>query len=47
MGYIYKIQNQINKKCYIGVTKKSKPYLRFNEYKYKIEYDIRYSALHP
>jgi group I intron endonuclease len=45
MGYIFKITNHINKKCYIGVTKKSNPYLRFNEYKRKIEKDIRYSAL--
>ena len=42
MGYIYKITNQINKKCYIGVTKKSNPYLRLNEYKRKIEKDIKY-----
>ena len=45
MGYIYKITNQINKKCYIGVTKKSNPYLRLNEYKRKIEKDIKYSVL--
>ena len=36
MGYIYKITNNISKKCYIGETKKSNPYLRWNEHKKKL-----------
>ena len=45
MGYIYKITNQISKKCYIGETKKSNPYLRWNEHKRKIEQGIGCPAL--
>jgi group I intron endonuclease len=45
MGYIYKITNIITKKCYIGETKKSNPYLRWNEHKRKIEQGIGCPAL--
>jgi group I intron endonuclease len=45
MGYIYKITNQISKKCYIGETKKNNPYLRWNEHKRKIEQGIGCPAL--
>lgn len=45
MGYIYKITNQISKKCYIGVTKKNNPYIRWNEHKRKIEQGIGCPAL--
>ena len=45
MGYIYKITNQISKKCYIGETKKSNPYLRWNEHKRKIDQGIGCPAL--
>lgn len=45
MGYIYKITNMITKKCYIGETKKSNPYLRWNEHKRKIEQGIGCPAL--
>jgi group I intron endonuclease len=45
MGYIYKITNQLSKKCYIGETKKSNPYLRWNEHKRKIEQGIGCPAL--
>jgi group I intron endonuclease len=45
MGYIYKITNQISKKCYIGETKKSNPILRWNEHKRKIEQGIGCPAL--
>ena len=45
MGYIYKITNNISKKCYIGETKKSNPYLRWNEHKRKIEQGIGCPAL--
>jgi group I intron endonuclease len=45
MGYIYKITNQISKKCYIGETLKTNPYLRWNEHKRKIEQGIGCPAL--
>lgn len=45
MGFIYKITNQISKKCYIGETKKSNPYIRWNEHKRKIEQGIGCPAL--
>ena len=45
MGYIYKITNNISKKCYIGETKKNNPYLRWNEHKRKIEQGIGCPAL--
>jgi len=45
MGYIYKIINRISKKCYIGETKKSNPYIRWNEHKRKIEQGIGCPAL--
>ena len=45
MGFIYKIQNTITKKCYIGETKKSNPELRWNEHKRKIEKGIGCPAL--
>lgn len=45
MGFIYKITNIISKKCYIGETKKSNPYLRWNEHKRKIEKGIGCPAL--
>jgi len=45
MGYIYKITNRISKKCYIGETKKSNPYIRWNEHKRKIEQGIGCHAL--
>lgn len=45
MGYIYKITNKITNKCYIGETKKSNPYLRWNEHKSKIEKGIGCPAL--
>ena len=45
MGFIYKITNIISKKCYIGETNKSNPYLRWNEHKRKIEKGIGCPAL--
>jgi group I intron endonuclease len=45
MGYIYKITNLISKKCYIGETKKSNPFIRWNEHKRKIEQGIGCPAL--
>jgi group I intron endonuclease len=45
MGFIYKITNIISKKYYIGETKKSNPYLRWNEHKRKIEKGIGCPAL--
>jgi len=45
MGFIYKITNQISKKCYIGETKKNNPYIRWNEHKRKIEQGIGCPAL--
>jgi group I intron endonuclease len=40
MGYIYKITNIINNKCYIGETKKNNPECRWNEHKSKINKGI-------
>jgi len=45
MGFIYKITNTISNKCYIGETKKSNPYLRWNEHKRKITQGIGCPAL--
>jgi group I intron endonuclease len=45
MGFIYKITNIITNKCYIGETKKSNPYLRWNEHKRKITQGIGCPAL--
>jgi len=45
MGYIYKITNTISKKCYIGETKKTNPYLRWNEHKRKIDKGLGCPAL--
>jgi group I intron endonuclease len=45
MGFIYKITNIISNKCYIGETKKSNPYLRWNEHKRKITQGIGCPAL--
>jgi hypothetical protein len=45
MGFIYKITNTISNKCYIGETKKSNPYLRWNEHTRKITQGIGCPAL--
>ena len=45
MGFIYKIQNIITNKCYIGETQKTNPLLRWNEHKSKIEKGIGCPAL--
>jgi group I intron endonuclease len=45
MGFIYKITNNTNGKCYIGETMKSNPELRWNEHKRKIEKGIGCPAL--
>lgn len=45
MGYIYKITNIINKKCYIGETIKNNPERRWNEHKSKINMGIGCPAL--
>jgi group I intron endonuclease len=37
MGYIYKITNTINNKCYIGVTTKMNPYERWKAHKSAIK----------
>jgi len=33
MGYIYKITNSVNKKCYIGITTQSNPNKRWSNHK--------------
>ena len=38
MGYIYKITNTINNKCYIGITTKKNPKDRWNGHKRSIKY---------
>lgn len=38
MGYIYKITNKINNKCYIGQTRRNDISLRWNEHKRKSKY---------
>lgn len=45
MGFIYKITNNTNGKCYIGETMKSNPETRWNEHKRKIEKGIGCPAL--
>jgi len=45
MGFIYKITNIINNKCYIGETKKNNPLLRWNEHKRQIKKEIGCPAL--
>lgn len=45
MGFIYKIENIITNKCYIGETQKTNPILRWNEHKRKIEKGIGCPAL--
>jgi group I intron endonuclease len=39
MGYIYKITNIVNGKCYIGVTTKENPNERWSNHKSAIRYD--------
>ena len=34
MGFIYKIENLINNKIYIGLTKKTRPSDRFSQHRY-------------
>lgn len=35
MGFIYKIENQINHKIYIGLTKLARPTDRFSKHRYE------------
>jgi group I intron endonuclease len=39
MGYIYKITNTLNNKCYIGITTKNNPNDRWREHINSIKYD--------
>ena len=45
MGFIYKITNMITNKCYIGETKKTNPYIRWNEHKKTINKCVGCPAL--
>jgi group I intron endonuclease len=45
MGFVYKIENTITKKCYIGVTRRKNPQSRWTQHKQKISKGIGCPAL--